>query len=76
MSNLAPEKIAMLNEFGESEAWANYFLCAPSEFVQKYRLEAKKIGSVWVTMIPELDWTFFNRIVGLGVGFLFGGSLN
>jgi hypothetical protein len=44
MSNvLAPEKIAMLNEFGESEAWANYFLCAPSEFVQKYRLEAKKL---------------------------------
>ena len=67
-NNLTPEKIAMLNEFGESEAWANYFLCAPSEFVQKYRLEAKKIGSVWVTMIPELDWTFFNRIVGLGVG--------
>lgn len=68
MSNLPPEKIAMLNEFGESEAWANYFLCAPPEFVQKYRLEAKKIGSVWVTMIPELDWSFFNRIVGLGIG--------
>lgn len=58
MSKLPPEKIAMLNEFGESEAWANYYLCAPPEFVQKYRLEAKKIGSVWVTMIAELDWTF------------------
>ena len=68
MSNLSAEKISMLNEFGESEAWANYYLCAPPEFVKKYRLEAKQIGSVWVTMIPELDWTFFNRITGLGVG--------
>jgi hypothetical protein len=68
MSNLTSEKIAILNEFGESEAWANYYLCAPPEFVEKYRLEAKRIGSVWVTMIPELDWAFFNRIVGLGVG--------
>lgn len=68
MFHLPPEKLALLNEFGESEAWADYYLCAPLEFVRKYRLEAKKIGSVAVTMIPELDWTFFNRIVGLGVG--------
>jgi len=68
MSNLTPKKIATLNEFGESEAWANYYLCAPPDFVEKYRLEAKKNGSGWVTMIPGLDLTFFNRIVGLGVG--------
>jgi len=68
MSKLSPEEVVMLNEFGESEAWANHFLCAPPEFVHKYRLEARQLGSVWVTMIPELDWAFFNRIVGLGVG--------
>jgi len=68
VSDLTPEKFAMLNEFGESEARANYYLCAPPEFAQKYRLEAKLIGSVWVIMIAELDWGFFNRIIGLGVG--------
>lgn len=68
MPNLTTEKISALNEFSESEAWANYYLCAPAEFVHKYRLEAKRMGSVWVTMIPELDWPFFNRIVGLGIG--------
>jgi hypothetical protein len=68
MSNLTPEKIAALNEFGESEACANYYLCAPPEFVKKFRLEVKRFGSVLVTMIPELDWSFFNRIIGLGIG--------
>jgi hypothetical protein len=68
MSDLAPEMIAVLNEFGESEAWANYYLCVPAEFVNKFRLEVKRIGSVCLTVIPKLDWTFFNRIVGLGVG--------
>ena len=68
MSTLSPENISMINEFGESEAWANYYLCAPQEFIQKNRLEAKRIGSAWVTLIPEYDWSFFNRIVGLGVG--------
>jgi hypothetical protein len=68
MSNLTSEKIAELNEFGESEAWANYYLCAPPEFVEKYGLAAKRLGSVWVTMLTGLDWAFFNRIVGLGVG--------
>jgi hypothetical protein len=66
--NLTPEKIAAINEFGESEAWVNYYLCAPAGFARKFRLAAKRIGSAWVTMIPEIDWTFFNRIVGLGVG--------
>ena len=68
MSDLTPEKIAMLNEFGESEAWANFYHCAPSEFVRKFRLEARRIGPVWVTMIAGMDDRFYNRIAGLGVG--------
>jgi hypothetical protein len=68
MSELTPEKNAALNEFGEAEAQANYYLCAASDFARATRLEVKRIGSVWVSMIPALDHTFFNRILGLGVG--------
>jgi len=67
MFNLPPEKIAELNEFGESEAWANFYLCAPTRLVRKFRLEAKRFGSVWVTTIPKVRGTLFNRIIGLGV---------
>ncbi len=56
-----------LVELSETEAWENYYLCSPDEFSQAYRVVAKRIGSVSVTMIPKLDWSFFNRIVGLGV---------
>jgi hypothetical protein len=62
-----PEEIADLNEFGEAEAWANYYQCAPIKFAKKFRLAAKRVGQAWVTMLPELDWNFFNRIVGLGI---------
>jgi hypothetical protein len=68
MSDLTPEKIAEINEFGEAEAHANYFLCTPPEFTRPFRLEVKRIGSVAVTMIPEFDEPLFNRILGLGVG--------
>jgi hypothetical protein len=68
MASLTPEGLAILNESGESHAWADYFLCAPPDFVESHRPGVERIGSIWVTMIPELDWAFFNRIVGLGVG--------
>ena len=68
MPDLAPAKMAEINEFGEAEAHANYFLCAPPEFVRPFRLDASHIGSVVVTMIPEYDEPLLNRILGLGVG--------
>jgi hypothetical protein len=68
MLDLTNEQIATLNEFGEAEAQTNYFLCAPAEFSRPFRLEVKRIGSIWVTMIPALDHPLFNRIMGLGVG--------
>jgi hypothetical protein len=68
MSNLTPEQMAALNEFGEAQALADYLRCAPPSFARPFRLEAKRVGSAWVSMIPELDSAFFNRIVGLGVG--------
>lgn len=67
MSNLTPAQIADINEFIEVEARVNYFLCAPPEFAQPFRLEVKRIGSVWVTIIPKVDHAMFNRILGLGV---------
>jgi hypothetical protein len=68
MSDLTPAKLAEINEFGEAEAHANYFLCAPPEFVRPFRLEVKHLGSVVLTMIPEYDHPLYNRILGLGVG--------
>ncbi len=62
------EKMVALNERWEAEARASYYLYAPEAFVRKYRLEVKRIGSAWVMMVPGLDWTFFNRILGLGIG--------
>ncbi len=67
MPELSSHEIQLLNEFGEAEAWADYYHCAPQDFAQQFRLEAKRIGSVWVNLIAGLDWAFFNRIVGLGV---------
>jgi len=68
MSTMTPEQIAALNEFGEADAQADYFLCAPPEFTRLFRLAAKQIGSTWVSMIPEYDHPLYNRILGLGVG--------
>jgi hypothetical protein len=68
MLNMSPEQLEELNEFGEADAQADYFLCAPAEFTRIFRLEAKKIGSTWVSMIPEYDHPLYNRILGLGVG--------
>ena len=67
MTELSSEQLANLIEFGEADAWANFFLCTPPEFAREYKVEAKRVGSVWVTMIPGMDSAFFNRIVGLGV---------
>jgi len=68
MSDLPPAKIVEINEFGEAEAQVNFFQCAPPEFSRLTRLEVKRIGSLWVFLIPALDHAFFNRILGLGVG--------
>jgi hypothetical protein len=58
----------MICEHAEADAWASYYRNAPAEFARKTRIDAKRVGSLWVMMIPELDSTDFNRIVGLGAG--------
>ena len=68
MSILTPSQITEINEFIEAEARVNYFQCAPPEFAQPFRLEIKRLGSTWVTMIPAVDHAMYNRILRLGVG--------
>jgi hypothetical protein len=68
MTDLTSARIVEINELAEAEAHANYFLCAPPEFAQPFRLGVKRIGSIWVTAIPEADNETQNRILGLGAG--------
>ena len=68
MPVLTPEKIAEINELGEAEAQANYFLCAPPEFAHPFRVGVKRFGSTSVSMIPVLDHPLLNRILGFGMG--------
>jgi hypothetical protein len=67
MNNLTPEKIIEIEEFGEAEAHLNYFQCAPLEFSRPFRLEARRIGSLWVSIIPIVDSIRYNRIFGFGM---------
>ncbi len=67
MTQLTPKEIAILNEFCEAEAWANYCLQAPATCKDQLKVEVKQVGSIWVSMVSALDWAFFNRIVGLGM---------
>ena len=60
-------QFAILNEFTEIEARANYYMSAPKEFLSKYKVKTLKVGSFRVVMIAGLNLEFFNRIVGLGV---------
>lgn len=68
MSDLTIEKVAALVEFGEAEAWANYYSCAPEPFAREFRIAVQRVRSAWVTMLPGSDSWFFNRIVALGLG--------
>jgi len=67
MQSLSSQELADLNEFSEADANANFYQYTPADFAREYRLEARRVGNVWVTMLPGMDWTFFNRIVGLGI---------
>jgi hypothetical protein len=62
-----PTILAELIEYGEANAWGNYYLCAPPDFVKEFNVTASQIDSTWITLIGKLDWSFFNRVVGLGI---------
>jgi hypothetical protein len=68
ISDFSPAKMIEINEYTEAEAERSLFLYAPPEFARPFRLEAKRIGSVYITIIPELDFYVLNRILGLGIG--------
>lgn len=67
MSSLAPDQIAKLVEFGESEAWVSMCLGMPQEFVKEYGVHTQYMGSTSVIGAPKLNW-LFNRVLGIGVG--------
>jgi len=67
MVSLTPAKIAEINEFVEVESYANYYRSAPLEFTKLSRLEVRRLGSVWLTMIPRTDSASHNLILGLGL---------
>ncbi len=67
MSELTPHDIASLVELGEARAWMDYYACAPAAFAGTYGVAVKHVGSACVTMIPQLDMRFFNRINLLGL---------
>lgn len=67
MGNQSKADIAELVEYGEADAWGNYYLTSPLDFSKEYNIIAKQYDSIWITMVNKLDWAFFNRIVGLGI---------
>jgi hypothetical protein len=67
MDGLAPEQVADLVEFGEADPWASYYLSAPDQTARQLGVQARRVGTVWVTLIAGLDMGFFNRISGLGL---------
>lgn len=67
MNKPKESEFAVLNEFAEIEARANYYMSAPKEFLSKHGVKTLKVGSFRVVMIAGLNLEFFNRIVGLGV---------
>lgn len=67
MNEMTPAKLIEIEEFGEAEAHVNYFHCAPPEFSRPFRLDAKRLGSMWVSIIPIVNSIRYNRILGLGM---------
>jgi hypothetical protein len=68
MSDMPPDQLAALIEIAEADAQASIAMSTSPGFTRSFRSEAKRVGSMWVTMIPGLDSAFFNRILCLGVG--------
>jgi hypothetical protein len=67
MQHTSMANIAEMIEYGEADAWGNYYLSPPLDFVKEFNVIAKQLDSIWLTMVSKLDWAFFNRIVGLGI---------
>ncbi len=56
-------ELAELVEFGEAEAYADFFAAAPSEW--NYHIE--RIGGAICLFAPSLPAMIFNRVIGLGI---------
>lgn len=61
------EAMAEMVEYGEADAWADYFAAAPAEVARPLGLRAERYGGAVLLMMPGHDDLFFNRVVGLGI---------
>lgn len=64
MLGLSREEIAWLVEFGEAEAYSDWFAAAPAG----HDMRVARIGSAVALCMPDTPWMLFNRVIGLGVG--------
>jgi hypothetical protein len=60
---LLPHELAQLVEFGEAEAYREFFRLASPDL----NLQAEQIGSAVLLLAPAVDILLLNRVIGLGL---------
>ena len=60
---LSPAQAAEVVEFGEGEAYADFFFSAPAEL----GVSVQRLGSAMLLVAQRLDIVLFNRVIGLGL---------
>ena len=58
-----PLELAELIEFGEAEAYVDWFAAAPSD----WNIYTRRIGGAVCLFAPDLPAMLFNRVIGLGL---------
>jgi hypothetical protein len=48
--NQSKADIAELVEYGEADAWGNYYLASPLYFSREYRVIVKQFTSIWTAL--------------------------
>jgi hypothetical protein len=60
---LTPSELALLVEFGEAEAYADFFLHAPAHL----GMRVERIAGAIVLIAPRMPMILMNRVIGLGL---------
>ncbi|MBI3243339.1 MAG: hypothetical protein HYZ49_13700 [Chloroflexi bacterium] len=64
---MTPEEIARLVEFGEAEAYADFYAATPADYAAQFGINVQRLGSGFVFTTAAFDIPLFNRVVGLGL---------
>jgi GNAT superfamily N-acetyltransferase len=62
-NDLSQQQLAELVEFGEAEAYADFFAAAPPD----WNMRVRRIGGAVCLFAPDLPVMLFNRAIGLGL---------